>query len=265
MSFFTEPFNVLWKHRRMLFQTATNDLRARHAGSLLGLGWLFVYPLIFLGTYSIVYVYIFRIRFQMYSSNEYVAMIFCGLIPYLGFSEALSAGTGSIISNANLIKNTLFPIELVPVKTVLTAQATQMAGLVLLVMVLGFLGRLSPWIFCLPLIWCLQTLFTIGVVWLFASTTVFVRDLQTAVAILILILMMLSPIAYTVDMIPERFRGFMALNPLYYIIVCYQDLLFLGKFPRPEVFWPFLLISMVSFLGGFWYMSRLKKAFADNV
>jgi lipopolysaccharide transport system permease protein len=77
--------------------------------------------------------------------------------------------------------------------------------------------------------------------------------------------MMISPIAYTADMVPSSLRPLLGLNPLYYMIVSYQDCLMLGRFPRGEVFWVLLGLGGLSFWVGHWFFGRMKKAFADNV
>lgn len=137
------PFLIICRHHSLLYQTTLNEVRSRYAGSALGFLWLIIYPLLFLLTYAIVYLFIFKIRFPELSSYEYIIMIFCGLIPFLGFSEGLSLGVVSVVANSNLIKNTLFPIELVPVKSVLVGQATQISATGILIIALGFIGKLS--------------------------------------------------------------------------------------------------------------------------
>ncbi|MFN5304280.1 MAG: ABC transporter permease [Pseudanabaena sp.] len=259
------PFYMLWQYRNILYQTTINDIRTRHAGSVLGVFWLLIYPLLFLGTYAIVYIYIFKVRFQLFNSNEYVALIFCGLIPFLGFSEAISLGVPSVVSSANLIKNTLFPIELVPVKAVLIGQATQVVGMGMLLVVLLFLGKLSIWSPFFLLAWICQLLFSIGLIWILSSLNVYIRDIQNIVAVLILVLMMLSPIAYTEEMVPEGLRSLLALNPLYYMIMSYQSLLMLGQFPPLRIAIPFVSISFLIFVLGYWFFDRMKQLLSDHV
>jgi lipopolysaccharide transport system permease protein len=265
MSFFRAPFLLLWRQRVLLFQTTRSDIQARYAGSVLGLAWLFFYPLLFLGAYAVIYLFIFKIRFALFNTNEYVALIFCGLVPFLGFTESLGTGVGSVTSNANLIKNTLFTIELVPVKAVFTSQCTQVVGTGMLLVTLLLLGKLTLWSFMLPIIWFLQLSFTIGCIWILSSLNVYLRDLQSVVSILVLILMMVSPIAYTADMIPAELQPFLGINPLYYLIIAYQDCLMMGRFPRGDTFVTLLIISLGSFCIGYWFFSRMKKVFADNV
>lgn len=265
MKYGLEPFILLWRHRNLLWQTTRNDIRARYAGSVLGLAWLVVYPMLFLGAYAFVYLFVFKVRYQLFSENEYVVLIFCGLIPFLGFAEALGMGVSSVTSNANLIKNTLFSIELVPVKTVLTSQSTQVVGTGLLLIALILINRLTVWSLLLPLIWGLQLMFTIGFIWFLACLNVYMRDLQQMVSIMTLILMMISPIAYTADMVPPQLRALLAINPLYYLITAYQDCLMHGRFPHDNVLVVLISMSLISFCGGYWFFTRLKMVFADNV
>lgn len=263
--FLTEPVRLLWKHRVMLRQTVGSEIHSRYAGSVLGLAWLGLYPLLMLGTYALIYLYVFKVRFALFDSNEYVVLIFCGLIPFIGLAEVLASGVTSVTSNAGLIKNTLFPIELVPVKAVLVSQCTQAVGTVMLLAAIGLLGKLSPWALLLPVIWGAQLMFSIGLIWILSSLNVYVRDLQNSVSVLILFLMMVSPIAYTIDMVPEALQPFLKSNPLFYLIVAYQDSLMLGRFPRGGTFWVCLGMAVVLFWGGYWFFGRLKRVITDYV
>jgi lipopolysaccharide transport system permease protein len=265
MTFVTDPIIILYRYRHLLWQTTLNDVRTRFAGSVLGLLWLFFYPLLLLGAYAAVYIFIFKVRFQLFNSNEYVALIFCGLIPFLGFSESLGMGIGSVVSNANLIKNTLFPIELVPAKAVLVSQSTQATGMLILLVALGFLGKLNMLTPLFIVVWLLQIIFSIGIIWILSCINVYIRDLQNIVSVIILVLMMISPIAYTVDMIPESMRPFLGMNPLYYLIISYQSFLMLGTFPSGNIFWILTGYSLLFFFFGYWFFTRMKKVFADNI
>ena len=249
----------------LLRQTSINDIRARYAGLVLGLVWLVLYPVLFLGVYAATYLCVFKVRFALFDSNQYVAVIFCGLIPFLGFAEALGLGVGSVTANANLIKNTLFPIELIPVKAVLVSQCSQVVGTGLLLITVALMGKLTWWALLLPLAWAGQILFSVGLLWILSSLNVYFRDLQNMVSVAILFLMMTSPIAYTADMVPATLRPFLKLNPLSYLIASYQDCLMIGRFPRDGVLWVWLGIAAAFFCGGYWFFGRMKTLFVDNV
>jgi lipopolysaccharide transport system permease protein len=252
----------------MLWQTTWNEIKTRYAGSVFGLAWLVFYPLLFLGVYSLYIFAMVTVRqgeSETAKAIEQVLLIFCGLIPFFGFSEALGAGTTSVSANANLIKNTLFPIELIPAKAVLVGQATQIVGMGMLIAALGAFGKLTPWALLVPFVWLLQIVFSIGLVWILSSLHVFFRDLQNVIAVAILMLMLLSPIAYKGTDIPPKLMPIMYVNPLYYLIVSYQDCLLYGQYPRGTLL-PVMYILAIAFLFvGFWFFGRMKRAFSDNI
>ncbi len=259
------PYSLLWKHRKIINAVTRSEVKVRFAGSLLGAVWLLLYPALFLGTYAMVYIFIFNVRIPEMSSPGYVILIFCGLVPFLGFSEAVSAGVGSVTSNANLIKNTMFPIELIPVRTVLAAQCTQVVGMIALIVILLLQGKLGLAVFYIPVIWALQLLFTIGLLWILSALNVFFRDINNFVPVVILMLMMISPIAYTEDMISPGLRTILYFNPLYYIIMLYQKALIFNKLASPFQVTVFVSISVVFFSLGYFMFSRLKTVFSDYV
>jgi lipopolysaccharide transport system permease protein len=265
MVFFTAPFRLIYKHRRLLWVTTLNDLKIRFAGSTLGLIWFILYPLMFLSLYAVVYVFIFKVRFELFTSYEYVILIFCGLIPFLSFSESLGTGIPSIVANVSLVKNTLYPIELIPTKSVLSSQGVQIVGMVLIFSFLSVLGKLTPYSLLVVPVWIFQILFTIGLIWIVSSLNVYIRDLQNITSIIVLFLMMVSPIAYTPEMIPDNLRPFLAINPLYYFITAYQELLMLGKYPGNGILFPIVALGFGFFIFGYWFVSKMKKLFADNI
>ncbi|MGC1310342.1 MAG: ABC transporter permease [Phormidesmis sp.] len=262
-----EPFHLLWRYRKLLWQTVVIDIKTRYAGSVLGLFWLFIYPLLFLSAYALVYIYIFQVRFPNpeITSVDYTVLIFCGLIPFLGFSESISLGVPSVVSNVSLMKNTLFPIDLIPVKAVMVGQSTQLVGMGLLLVAVTLLGNLSAHALLIVPIWFLQTILTTGLVWIFSSLNVYVRDIQNMVAIAVLLLMMLSPIAYTEEMLSGRLRSLLMLNPLYYVIEAYRSVLMYGEFPSAQIMIPLVCFSLFSFVAGYWFFGRIKVLFSDYV
>jgi len=256
---------MVWRHRKMLWATTVADIHTRYAGSVLGMFWMILYPALMLVAYSIVYVFILRLRLQQMSTPEYVMLIFAGLIPFLGFSEGLANSTVCVTANAALVKNTLYPIEIIPVKSVLYSQCTEVVGFVLLLIALAVNGNLTPWALMLIPIWAFQVIFGIGVAWIFSALNVVLRDLQSLVGIITMFLMMVSPIAYTPDMIPEGLRGILKLNPLYYYITAYQECLLYGKFPTAGILITLVIFSLLTYGIGFWFFGKMKQLFDDNI
>ena len=169
MSIFIEPIKQIYKYRRIVRSTALIEIKKKYAGSALGIIWMVVYPLLFLATYATVYGLVFKVRYPGLTTPEYVAVIFSGLIIFLGFNESIVSGIQSVTSNSGLIKNTLFPIEMIPVRTVLCSQVTQIVGSIILLVLLLVLKR---WTMLTPLIifiMGLEILMEIGLTWILSS------------------------------------------------------------------------------------------------
>lgn len=265
VTFIATPFIQLSRKRVLLRQTVAQEIRQRYVGSVFGILWALLQPLLFLLIYAAVFLYIYKVRFQLFNSDEYVLLIFCGLLPFLGFAEALSAGVSSVVANAGLIKNTLFPIELVPLKAVLGTQVTQVVGTGLLIVAILYVRGIGLWALLLPILWLFQLMFMAGLLWVLSGLNVFFRDLQQIVSSLILLLMLLSPIAYTLDMVPESMRLIVNANPIAHFIFCYQSLLMLDQQP-PTASMAFVsLSSLLLFIFGHAFFRRLKTVFIDSV
>jgi lipopolysaccharide transport system permease protein len=255
---------MLYKNRSVLLSTTFSDIKARYVGTVFGLSWSVIYPLLFLALYAVIYTMVFRVRIGSSSTFDYTLMIFSGLIPFLGFSEALGTGVTSVVQNKNLVKNTLFPIELIPVKTVLTSSVTMLFGLCIILPVLWFRGEAFVTQLMIPVIIVLQLLFTIGLIWILSALNVFLRDLGQVMAIIILFLMLVSPIAYTIDMIPKHLMILMYPNPLFYLIMLYRGCIMQGHIPV-NLLLVFTGISFSTFALGYYVFCRLKRVFIDYV
>lgn len=255
---------LLIRHRRVLAAAALNEIRGRYAGTALGVTWAVLYPALFLGVYTVVFTLIFNVRPGGPSPADSILLIFAGLIPLFGFSESVSAGIGSVLANRHLVKNTLFPIELIPVRAVLVGSLTMVLCLAVLHLALWWRGTVHPAQALTPVIVVLQLLFTIGVIWPLSALNVFVRDLGQVVPILLLLLMIASPVAYTADMIPPALLPLLYANPLYYPIELYRGCLLRGTVPW-EALAVFGVLAVAMFGLGFHAFMKWKQMFVEHV
>lgn len=254
----------LLHHRRVLYSTVVQGLRKRTSGNALGALWLLLYPLLFLGMYSLVFVQILQVRIPGLGTSDYILVVFSGLVPFLAFSEAFGTGTTSIVANRDLLMNTLFPIELVVAREVLIGHTTMGMGMLLLWgAVLYFHG--PQWTHLIvPLIYLLQIMMVLGLVWITATLTVFFRDMQQAIPIMVLFLMMISPIGYTADMVPKGLEAILLFNPLAWLMELYRACLMQGVVPLEQL-GLFAVFSLALFMLGGALILRLKPLFADYV
>jgi lipopolysaccharide transport system permease protein len=258
------PLGLLYRYRHILYATTVVDIRSRYIGTVFGLTWAVVYPFLFLGLYAVVYGIILNVRLAHSTSFEYTLVMFAGLIPFIGFSEALSLSVSSVSANKPLIKNTLFPIELVPVKAVLASSPSMIVGLCGLLIMLWASGSFhATQVLIVPLL-LLQLAFSIGIGWLLSALNVIFRDIAQAIGIVVLFLMIASPIGYTTDMIPPRLLLLAWVNPLFYIIELYREVLIYGTLSA--VYWLVLAgLAAISFALGYQVFRRLKPVFAEYV
>lgn len=258
-----QPLALLLRYRKVLAAVTRVELSKRYSGSLLGKVWVVLYPVLLLAMYLFVYVAVFRIQFPGSGPMDYVIYVFCGLIPYIGLMEALTSGCVAIKQNINLIKNVMLPIELIPVRYVLMGMATQAVGLsMLLVLVIGN-GNVGWGLIALPLVFALQVLWLIGVVWIVSPLGVALPDTSHFVNLFVLFLMFVSPIGFRPDMVPEALRLTLYFNPVFYLAETYRASLIRGY----PVSWPTVAayagICIVTFIAGNRFFRRFKNVLVD--
>lgn len=252
-------------HRSLLWRIASNELRARYAGSHLGNIWVVLTPALLLVVYALTYVAILRIRLAGLSEWEYVIFIFSGLVPYLMTAEALVNGATSVIANKSVLNNTVFPIDLAPVKVVLNAQATMLTGMTVTLAGGALIGTLRWTVVLLPAIWFLNIVALIGVNWFISLLNVVFRDIQNFLTPLLMIMLIISPIAYTPEIVPDSLKPLIVLNPFAYFVVAYQQVIVLGIAPRPDHGLALLALAFVPFIAGSWFFARAKRVIVDYV
>jgi lipopolysaccharide transport system permease protein len=258
------PLALPVQYRTVLWAMVVQSLRDRLAGSVFGVLFLVVYPLIFLGVYSLVFIHILKVRVPNLDPEAYAVAIFCGLVPFLAFAEAFAAGTASTVSNAGLVRNMVFPYELAPLKDVLTSHIALSVGMAMIFAAALVKGGFAPTQLLLPVVYALQIVFTVGLVWITSTVNVFFRDMSKLVPIVVLFLMMVSPIGYTEDMVSPDLRAWLSLNPLAWFIFAYRDLLLDHQVPWGSLA-GIAAASTALYLFGYAVMSRLRPIVYDYV
>lgn len=256
---------LLSEHFRLLLRVSTNELRSRYAGAVFGMGWVFLTPLLMLSIYAVVYLLIFRVRVPGLSASQYVLYIFSGLVPYLMTSEAVASSVTSVISSRSVWTNTVFPVDLAPVKAVLLSQLSMVIGMVAIVAGLVGTGSLRWTIVLVPVVWVLHVVALIGLTWILSLVNLVFRDLQNLIGLALMVLMVASPIAYTPAMVPAHLKLLLLANPYYPFLVSYQELIVLGKIPSLTVVLSMIVISASLFLTGGYFFSRAKPVMLDYV
>jgi lipopolysaccharide transport system permease protein len=254
---------LIVRNWRLLASITRVELAKRHAGSVLGLAWVVFQPALLLSVYLFVYMVVFPVRLQSFSEFAFVLYVFGGLVPYLGFMEALTTGALSIKQNIHLVKNVMLPVELIPVRAVLVGMASQMVSIVLLLALAGAHGDLRWHVLWLPAIVALQMMWLIGLTWILASVTVALPDVTYFINLFVFLLMFLSPIGYRANAVPQRFQWVVQLNPIYYLTEMYRGSILGGQMPSLRTAAVYVVMCTVTFSIGGMFFERFKGVLVD--
>jgi len=259
-----EMLRRMFEYRRILWATTRLELTKRYAGSALGSVWVVLQPTLFLSIYLVTYTIIFRMRLPGLTRLEYVLFVFSGLAPYLGFMEAVTSGCLVVRQNLHLIKNVMIPIEMIPVRGVMVSMASQVVSLFAILLLTAAAGRLSPHWLWLPLALALQLMMLWGLVWVLSAVTVALPDVSYFTNLAITMLMFISPIGFSVDMVPAKVRLMVYLNPVYYLTEVYRSAMFYGRAPSLPVASVYVVLCLGSFALGSAFFRRFKDVLVDH-
>ena len=257
----------MWRHASLVGSFVKRDFQARYKGSTIGLFWSVVHPLIMLVLYTFVFSSILKVRIgAQEGTGNFAIYLFCGMLPWNAFAEAVSRSSGVVLEHANLIKRTIFPAEILPVYLVVSGIVNELIGLAILLAALLLTGhQFTPLVLALPAILLLQFAFTAGLAWIVAGATVFIRDLGQILGMALTLGLFLTPIFYPPAFVPEQWRFLLGINPMHAIVESYRSLILLGQPPA----WPGVAAlgawALIAFLVGHRVFVRMQPAFADVI
>lgn len=255
-----------WRHRGLIAALVRREIAARYRGSVFGMLWSLLTPILMLMIYTFVFSVVFKARWNAGSDSktEFALMLFAGLMVFSLLSECINRAPGLVIGNTNYVKKVIFPLEILPVVALGSAAFNLAINLLVWLLAhLVFFGTLHASLVFLPIVLLPLVLMTLGGSWLLAALGVFLRDSGQVVSVLMSILLFVSPIFYPVAALPEAYRGYLQLNPLTGVVEQTRAVLFLGQTPD-FVQLGFSLTGAAIFCWlGFALFQKTRKGFAD--
>ncbi len=255
---------VIFRQREMIRLMGIRTIKIQYSGTLLGIFWTLINPL----AITLVYWFIFSIGFKVKITGDipFVVVFFCGFIPWTTFNETLMANTYVLSRNSHLVKKTIFPTEILPVVNLVSNGITHGILLVILGVVMHF-NDIPFSIYNIQFIYYLFALsiFSMGLGWMFSALNVFYRDVGQVLSVALNIWFWLTPVVWTADMIPEKYRIFLQLNPMFYIVEGYK-----ASFVFHTPFWEnvysgiyFWTLVTTIFISGALLYRKMKPEFAE--
>ena len=231
----------LFVHRRFLFGSFWSEFRFRYAGSVLGVFWFIVNPILEAALYSFVFSYLIGLRAGDGRSGSYTIFLLTGLFPWLAFSSMITHGSSALTGSSTYLRRLAVPTEVFVAKEALIALLSLFIYLLILIPVNMAFGNPPSWsMLTLPLLTFLFISLGFGVSLIVAHLRVLFPDVGEILSVLIQLWRWTLPINYTLDMMPEWARPVMQMNPPYYFLTSIRDVYFTGKLPSPES-WGYML------------------------
>lgn len=252
----------LYEYREMIFSLVRRDLKGRYKGSVLGFFWTFLNPLLQLCVYTLVFSVIMRNNIE-----QYYLYLFVALIPWIFFSTCVSGGAGCIWAQQDMVKKIYFPREVLPVAFVSSQFINMVLCFVVIFIVLFFSGRpvnIFAWIYLFPIM-IVEYILSLGAALISSAVTVYVRDVEYILGIVMMAWQFLTPILYSLEQVPTKLMPLFYLNPMTSIIIAYRDILYYGQFPKMETLIQALLFGLFLLLFGLIIFRKLKRHFVEEL
>lgn len=247
-------------YRELVVNLTQRDLKLKYKGSVLGVAWSLLNPLLQMAVYTLIFGLFLRIAVV----PNYWAFIIGGILLWTFFSTSLLGTSVTFVRSPSLISRVYFPIEVLPISSVLANFVNFVIPLAILLVVLPFAGiHLGLSLVLLPVV-CLAALSTsIGLGLVVSSVTVFLRDVEHFLQLGIQVLFYATPILYPLDLkyLPrgaEKFLPILRLNPLAWYLDSFHDVAYFGRWPEPKEFVAMIVCSLVCLIGGYWVFARLR-------
>lgn len=263
---FRELIRLLTRHRQLTWAMTRREISERYVGQVLGTFWAVGHPLILMAVFVFIFAIVFKVKVG--GTHEfpldYPTYLLSGLIPWLAFQESMNKGSTVIVANSNLVKQVVFPIEILPVKGVLASFISQFVSTIILICYVIIRHRMLHWTYLLlPLLFFFQALAMIGVSFVISSVGAYFRDLKDFVQVFCVVGVYLMPTFFLPAMVPWMFRPFLYINPFSYMIWCYQDVCYFGRFEHPWAWGAFILLSTGTFYVGYRVFRKMKIMFGN--
>ena len=255
-------------HNIVLIRELTKrNFRDRYVGQIFGRVWIIFHPLLVVSIYIFLFGFVFHARMESVGTghlSNFSIYILSGLIPWLCLLEVLSRAPTVITAQASLVKQVVFPIEVLPTVSVFAALITESVMMLLFVIYYFFVvGLPSPMWFLLPVLFLLQYLMLCGFSFGLSAFGVYLRDLKDFVQIFSSVGVYLAPIVYAPAWVPQMVKPLLFFNPFSHMAWCFQDVFYYGRFEHPQAWWVFSAFSLITFIVGYRFFRRLRPYFGS--
>lgn len=263
---FLEIFRPLREHSDLIFQLSRRGIQSRYRGSVLGMFWSLLTPLLMLLIYSFVFAVVFKAKWNHPGAEDanFGIILFSGMIIHALFSEPMVLSASSITASSQYVKKVVFPLQVVAWSTIVVTAFQALISFFILILFMLIAGMpLHPTLLLFPVVVMPMMIFSLGVCWLLSSLTVFVRDIAQLVGIAATVLLFISPVFYSIDRVSPIIQKLIYLNPISFIVDQMRRISIYGEMPDWTGLGLYTLLSLAVAWLGLIVFQRLRVGFAD--
>lgn len=256
------------KHRNVIIQMTKREILGRYRGSLLGLLWSFVTPLLLLAVYTFVFSVVFRARWPSElnsdSHGSFAVILFAGLMVNNLFVECVNRAPTLVLNNTTFVKKVIFPLQVLPLISLGSAIFHLLVScIVLFIAAFSIVGKIPLTAIYFPLVLIPLMLTTLGISWFLAALGVYIRDIAQATSLFVTVLTFMSPIFYPISALPENLRFWVQLSPITFAVESTRDTLIFGRGIDPTAYTGHLMLGVLIAALGYTFFQKTRKGFAD--
>lgn len=254
----------IYRSKRLLIDLAKNDFKSRYLGNYLGVLWAFVQPTAMIA----IFWFVFQVGFKSMPVDNFpfILWLMAGMVPWFFFAESFQSATNSVLQNSFLVKKVVFRVSLLPIIQIISALVIHLF-FILFLFGMFLYYEFAPTIYWLQIVYytfC-TIILVLGLSWFTSSIVVFFRDLGQIVGMIIQFGFWITPIIWSIKIIPSEYFIYFKYNPILYIVEGYRDSLILNVWfwERADLSIQFWIITLLFFFSGAVVFRKLRPHFAD--
>ncbi len=254
----------LWGYRELFYFLAWRDILVRYKQTAIGIAWALIRPFLTMVVFTVVFGNLAKLPSE---GAPYPILVFAAMLPWQFFANALSECSNSLITNSNLISKVYFPRLIVPTSSVIVSFVDFMISGMILLALMAWYKFVPDWrILTLPLFIVIAFAAAMGGgLWL-AALNVEYRDFRFVVPFIVQFGLYISPVGFSSNVVPERWRLLYSLNPMVGVIDGFRWAILGGN---AKLYWPGFILSMVVvallLASSIWYFRKMERTFADVI
>ncbi len=260
------PFERAWHYRELIRAILSRELAVRFRGSVLGWVWALAAPLIMMSAYTVVFSGVISASglTQRHTVGSRSLLVFSGITVFNFLAELLYRAPALLHEHEGFIRKSIFPSETLAWIAVFRAAVYAGISLCILLVFQFFLTWHMPWtIVFLPIIVAPFLLFLLGSVWFLMALGAFTRDIVYLMASIVPLLMLTSPVFYSLSEIPTKLQHWTQFNIIGDYIEMFRDVVLYGQFPAFGLYFAALAVSYLVFMAGYAFFNQYKSVFVD--